>query len=186
MIDFDSMSAKAANAYLHEWVATSPERRQWLDQAMTSDGHPPLQEQSQSLEDVAVWLAERTRIRDGVQLGGRMPDLSDVDADQVPSWFDSTPAGAWMFDNWSNWAIDAAALNFAYVVTTLDPAITWVVARERTRGYIDQNRPCLRRSKGAVPLNPIAVHVGGLLRLHTQNTPPAASIDEALTALGLT
>ena len=185
MIDFDAMGARQAKAYLQDWVATTPARREGLGEALRADGRGPLQEDLDSLAEVGDWLAGRTRLRDGVVLGGPLPDLSGVDPGRVPSWFDSTPAGAWMFDDWANWAIDAAALNFGHVVTALDPDVNWVVARERTRGYIDQNRPCLLRRGDTVPLNPIAVHVGALLRLHTNGTPADESIRESLDGLGL-
>jgi hypothetical protein len=185
MIDFDAMGARQAQAYLRSWVATTPAQREWLDAALRADGRGPLREDLNSLGEVAEWMASRVRLRDGVVLGGPLPDLSGVDPEKVPSWFDSTPAGAWMFDDWSNWAIDAAALNFGYVVTVLDPDVGWVVARERTRGYIDQNRPCLRRRGDTLPVNPIAVHVGALLVLHTDGTPAAETLAKALDQLGV-
>ena len=185
MIDFDAMSAKQARAYLQEWVGTTPRRREWLGEALRAEGHGDLREDLESLEEVGEWLASRAQLRDGVVLGGPLPDLSGVNPAEVPPWFDSTPAGAWMFDDWANWAIDAAALNFGHVVTALDPDVNWVVARERTRNYIDQNRPCLMRRGETVPMNPIAVHVGALLRLHTKGTPAGESIRQALDGLGL-
>jgi hypothetical protein len=185
MIDFASMGARQAKAYLQDWLATTPARRRWLEDALRADGRGPLSNDLVSLIEVGDWLAGRAQLRDGVVLGGRLPDLSGVDPENVPSWFDLSPTGAWMYDDATTWAIDAAALNLGHVVTALDPEVVWIVARERTRGYIDQNRPCLRRLGDTVPLNPIAVYLGALLRLHTNSTPVSTSIREALETLEL-
>jgi hypothetical protein len=45
-----------------------------------------------------------------------MSDLSAVDPEQVPSWFDASAAESWMTDDASARAIDAAALSFGLVV----------------------------------------------------------------------
>lgn len=184
MIDFAAMTARQAQAYLQSWVATTPSRRAWLEQQLAADGRAPLRSDLASLEKVAEWLGTATRLRDGVVLGGPMPDLSQVNPEQLPSWFDASAAGAWMFDDASAWAIDAAALNFGHVVTTLDPQVTWVVDRQR-RQYLHQNRPGLTREGLAVPIHPLSAYVGALIGLHWDGTPPAETVRTRLAELGL-
>ena len=184
MIRFSEMTARQARAYLESWVATTPDRRRWLEQQLAEQGRPPLRMDVDSLIEVAQWLGATARLREGVVLGGRMPDLSGVNPDQVPSWFDESAAGSWMFDDASAWAIDAAALNFGLVATTLDPQITWVVDRQRPR-YLFQNRPGLTRPGLIVPVHPLSVHVGGLIGLHHKGTPPEETVRTRLAELGL-
>lgn len=184
MIDFAALTARQARDHLQSWVATTPSRRQWLEQALAADGRPPLRVDLASLAEVARWLGAATRLRDGVVLGGPMPDLSRVDPEQVPSWFDASAAGAWMFDDWSAWAIDAAALNFGLVVTTLNPEVTWIVDRQRPR-YLHQNRPGLTRPGLIVPIHPITVHTAALVRLHEEGIAPEETVRTRLAELGL-
>lgn len=184
MIDFAAMSVRQARDHLQSWVATTPSRRHWLEQALAADGRKPLRMDPASLAEVAHWLGAATRLRDGVVLGGPMPDLSRVDPTQVPSWFDASAAGAWIFDDWSTWAIDAAALNFGLVVTTLNPQVTWVVDRQRPR-YLHQNSPGLTRPGLTVPIHPINVHTAALVSLHEEGTPPDELVRASLVELGL-
>lgn len=186
MIDFHAISAEQARSYLDSWLATASEQREWLSKAMVEDGRKPLRDDVDSLQEVGDWLQSRASLREGVVLGGGLPDLSDIDPAQVPSWF-GPPAGGWMFDNWTCWAIDAAALNYGHVVTKLDHGIVWTVARERMNGYIDQNRPCLvrRNEPASVPQDSVGVHVGALLRMHTHEHLVSKSIRDALHELGL-
>ena len=184
MIDFNAMNARQARDYLQSWVATTEARRERLEQALAAVGRGPLRVDVPSLLEVAQWLGSVARLREGVVLGGPMPDLSEVDPAQVPSWFDATAAGAWMFDDQSTWAIDAAALNFGHVVTTLDPQVTWVVDRQRPR-YLHQNRPGLTRPGLIVPVHPISVHVDALVGLHYKGRPPEEAVRTRLAELGL-
>ena len=183
LIDFQTMSKEQALAFLNEWIATTPERRSWLQYNMIADGFDIIDANISSLTVVGEWLASRAKLRENIVLGGPMPDLSSLNPETAPLWYDTSAAGAWMFDDWTMRANDAAALNFGHVMTQTYPDIQWTVAHEPVKTFIDQNRPCLISKNHNNILNPIAVHVGLLLRNLTKGPTSAESIKSAINEL---
>lgn len=146
-IDFHELTKEQAQDLMDRWLADEPARLAWLADRVSA-GKGRLFDRADVVLDrspdslVSLWRRVRKQLR------WRGPD--DVfDPARLPVWANSSPAHNHpRFSDDTLWLLDAVARYWAAVLCQAT-GDRWILGRERVPGYIDQNKPILKRDNAS-------------------------------------